>query len=144
MNFYLTHGGDSHGHQRAVKAKGSICREPWAAALHPENFWQVPQPQPPSGHVTLRALSSPLEVAVSPSIQLPPAAIRHPTWPWCVGQVQAQISSQGKVLENLFTWDKKQGVLFSNPSKNGKLCCFVENICTSYISVFYEHCKAVE
>ena len=46
---------------------------------------------PPSGHVTLRALGSPPEVAVFPSIQLPSAAIRHPTLPWCAGQVRAQI-----------------------------------------------------
>ena len=53
-------------------------------------------------------------------------------------------SSQGKFLENLFTRDKKQDLLYADPSKNGKFCYFVENICTSYISVFSEHCNAVE
>ena len=53
-------------------------------------------------------------------------------------------SSQGKFLENLFTWDKKQDLLYADLSKNGKFCYFVENICTSYISVFSEHCNVVE
>ena len=144
MNFYLTHGGNSRGHQRALKAKGRLCREAWTAALHPENFWKVPQPQPQSGHVTLGALVFPPEFAVSPSIQLPSAAIRHPTRPRGAGQVRVQISSQGKFLENLFTQGKKRDLLFSDPSKNGTFCYFVEHICTSYFSVFYEHCKAAE